>query len=195
MKRLCQPTIDGSLGRSLSISRRTVTLISFLKSYIKHPFRLRRHFAIRTESALRCNLRRQLNLSQFIVQTATCFGCATKVLSATKHHLLFVSLSQLIVMFIHFRNKMTINWKFYVALTNTDATKTRKSRKGQSRWKKIRAQHLVELRSSVRSPQIPHGSKFRLADYYCGSCQRSTAVCSNMLDCVSPVAHWTDPTT
>jgi len=56
--------------------------------------------------------------------------------------------------------------------------------KGQSVWKKIQAQHLVEWGSSVRSPQIPHGTKFRLADYSCGRCQRSTAVCSNKLDCV-----------
>lgn len=82
------------------------------------------------------------------------------------------------------RGNGCINWILYVALTTTDATKIRKSRKGQIVWKKIQEQHLVELGSSVRSPQFPHGTKFRLADYSCGSCQRSTAVCGNMLDCV-----------
>jgi len=43
---------------------------------------------MRKECALGCNPRRKLNLSQFIVPTPKYFGCATKVLSATKHHLL-----------------------------------------------------------------------------------------------------------
>jgi hypothetical protein len=96
MKRLCQPPINGSVDQPLSTLRRNYhadflseKLISFLKSYhIKRPFLLGLHFAIRTECALGCNLRRKLNLSQFIVPTGKYFGCATEVLSATKHHLL-----------------------------------------------------------------------------------------------------------
>jgi hypothetical protein len=59
---------------------------------------------MRTQFAVGCNLRRKLKLSQFIVPTGKYFGCATKVLSQTEHHLptlrAVLSHSQLIAMFI-----------------------------------------------------------------------------------------------